>query len=138
MPVAWLDHVNIRTANLEPMRRFYTEILGLEDGPRPEFGFPGAWLYVGPIAAVHLVETKKPAAGEDPKLEHFAFRMTGVRETIERLEKAGIDYDVRARPRLGVLQVNVHDPDGNHVELAFPPVETRELPRPAPAGAGAD
>src|SRR5690242_17690871 len=42
MTMAWLDHVNIRTANLEAVSKFYSEILGLRKGPRPPFGFPGA------------------------------------------------------------------------------------------------
>ena len=37
-----LDHVNIRTAALAPMRKFYAEALGLEDGARPPFDFGGA------------------------------------------------------------------------------------------------
>ena len=135
MAVVWLDHVNIRTANLEPMRRFYVDVIGLDDGPRPDFGFPGAWLYCGEKAAVHLVQTRRPPGGEDPKLEHFAFRTTEVADTIKRMETHGVEYTVVDRPSVGVLQVNVNDPDGNHIELAFPPVESKFLPshtRPRP------
>ena len=128
MPVVWLDHVNIRTANLEPMRRFYVDVIGLDDGPRPDFGFGGAWLYCGERAAVHLVQTRRAPAGDDPKLEHFAFRTTGVSEIIGHMDTHGVPYTVLDRPDLGVLQVNVHDPDGNHIELAFPPVESEHLP----------
>ena len=55
-----LDHVNIRTGNLAEMRRFYRDVLGLEDGERPSFRFDGAWLELdvrtarlqsGPLAA---------------------------------------------------------------------------------------
>ncbi|MCH9670692.1 MAG: VOC family protein [Gammaproteobacteria bacterium] len=129
MSLAWLDHVNLRTSSLKPMRHFYTKVLGLEDGPRPDFGFGGAWLYCGTRAAVHLVETKYTPEADDVKLEHFAFRATDVRATIERLEKHKVDYKILARPQMGVLQVNVWDPDGNHIELAFPPVECADLPQ---------
>jgi catechol 2,3-dioxygenase-like lactoylglutathione lyase family enzyme len=133
MAVVWLDHVNIRTNRLGDMRRFYVEVVGLEDGPRPDFRFGGAWLYCGDRAAVHLVETRKAHAGEDPKLEHFAFRTTDVPATIARLEKASVAYEVVDRPDLGVLQLNIHDPDGNHIELAFPPTESARLPGKAAA-----
>lgn len=128
MAVVWLDHVNIRTANLEPMRRFYIDVIGLEDGPRPDFGFGGAWLYCGERAAVHLVQTRRTPAGADPKLEHFAFRSEGVAAIIERIEEHEVEYNVVDRPDLEVLQVNVNDPDGNHIELAFSAAESPHLP----------
>src|SRR3546814_9324164 len=77
MPLAYLDHVNIRTANLAAMTNFYRDVLGLELGPRPSFGFGGAWLYCGNRAAVHFVEQPKSPAGGDPRIEHFAFRAEG-------------------------------------------------------------
>ena len=49
-----LDHVNIRTRRLSVLRAFYTDVLGLKDGPRPPFGHPGAWLYAGDHPIVHL------------------------------------------------------------------------------------
>jgi catechol 2,3-dioxygenase-like lactoylglutathione lyase family enzyme len=51
MPLSHLDHVNIRTANLAVLSRFYAEVLGLAPGPRPAFRFGGAWLYCGDRAA---------------------------------------------------------------------------------------
>jgi catechol 2,3-dioxygenase-like lactoylglutathione lyase family enzyme len=131
MAIVWLDHVNLRTSNLEAMRKFYVDVVGLDDGPRPDFGFPGAWLYCGERATVHLVQTRLEPAGEDPKLEHFAFRTTDVAEIIARMEKCGVAYTVVDRPQMGILQVNIYDPDGNHIELAFPPVESQALPKHA-------
>ncbi|MCJ7873093.1 VOC family protein [Phaeobacter sp. J2-8] len=49
------DHVNIRTTNLDTMIAWYGDILGLHPGKRPPFRFPGAWLYLGDRAVVHLV-----------------------------------------------------------------------------------
>jgi len=128
MAIQWLDHVNIRTSNLEAMRTFYVDVIGLVDGPRPDFGFGGAWLYCGDKAAVHLVQTRRAPAGDDPKVEHFAFRTTEVAETIGRLGTHDVEYGIVDRPDIGVLQVNILDPDGNHIELAFPPEESPDLP----------
>ena len=43
--VGVLDHFNIRTRKLADTVRFYEDILGLEKGARPNFAFPGAWMY---------------------------------------------------------------------------------------------
>jgi len=53
-----LDHVNIRTDDLDASTAFYRDIIGLEVGPRPSFSFAGAWLYHDGQAVVHL---KSPA-----------------------------------------------------------------------------
>ena len=49
------DHVNVRTANLAAMVDWYDRVLGMKPGKRPNFDFPGAWLYLGDQALVHLV-----------------------------------------------------------------------------------
>ena len=35
--IRWLDHVNLRTADVERMARVYVEVLGLRLGDRPPF-----------------------------------------------------------------------------------------------------
>lgn len=73
MPLRRLDHVNIRTAQLERLIAWYRDVLGLEPGPRPDFPFGGASLYCDGYPVVHLVETRSRHQGLDPTLEHFAF-----------------------------------------------------------------
>src|SRR5262245_21730926 len=92
MTMAWLDHVNIRTSNLEAVSRFYSEILGLRKGPRSPFGFPGAWHYCGDKAVVHLIEVDKAPLGKDPKIEHFAFRSTGLGDFVAHLRKKKVEH----------------------------------------------
>ena len=121
MTLSSLDHVNIRTANLVPMSAFYERVLGLNKGPRPPFSFGGAWHYCGGIAAVHLVEVRKAPAGKEPRLEHFAFRAKGMKTFLEKLRQEEIPFDVRVVPESGIQQVNVSDPDGNHIEVQFLP-----------------
>ena len=55
MGLSSLDHCSIRTVKLDETRNFFVEILGMDDGDRPDFPFPGAWLYVDGTAVVHLV-----------------------------------------------------------------------------------
>jgi catechol 2,3-dioxygenase-like lactoylglutathione lyase family enzyme len=41
MTIQSLNHVTIRPRDLETTRNFYVDIVGLRDGERPPFGFPG-------------------------------------------------------------------------------------------------
>ncbi|WP_323766450.1 VOC family protein [Marinovum sp.] len=114
------DHVNIRTANLEAMIAWYGDILGLHPGKRPPFAFPGAWLYLGDRAVVHLVgKSKPPEPGDDLTLEHFAFRAEGLDAFTALLEQKGIAHSIDPVPGFPITQVNLHDPDGNHIHVDF-------------------
>ncbi|MEL6884287.1 MAG: VOC family protein [Pseudomonadota bacterium] len=122
MPIERLDHVNLRTAQLDQMIRWYVDVLGLTQGPRPDFGFAGAWLYAGDVALVHLVAVDAPsgAGSETPlKMEHVAFRATDEPAFRQRLEDSGSTY--RAVPIGGtdLVAYNVWDPDGNHLHVDF-------------------
>ena len=123
-----LDHVNVRTANLDAMVEWYCGILGMENGARPPFPFPGAWLYAGDQAAVHLigVDAAPPDAG-DLQIEHFALSATGLAEFVERLEQTQVPYQAVRVPGLGILQINLHDVDGNHIHIDFSPEEADAL-----------
>jgi len=115
-----LDHLNMRTARLAEMVAWYERILLMTPGPRPDFEFPGAWLYVGDHALVHLVEVAgEPVNGSDLKLEHGAFRARGLTDLIARLEDAGERYKLSPVPGFPVIQVNIWDPDGNHLHVDF-------------------
>ena len=63
-----LDHVNVRTASVELMRAWYVRVLGLKDGWRPPFPFPGAWLYAGNDPIVHLVGVERTPAAPEAEL----------------------------------------------------------------------
>ena len=127
-----LDHVNIRTARLADLRRFHVEALGLSDGARPPFAFAGAWLYCGEQAAVHLVEVAAAPAGHEPRIEHFAFRAAGLADFLDRLRRFGVAYGISLVPGSGNRQVNVLDPDGNHIEVQFAGSEKADLSAFAP------
>ena len=47
MPATAMNHFTILTDDVPGTVRFYREFLGLREGPRPPFDFPGAWLYAG-------------------------------------------------------------------------------------------
>jgi len=76
MPVAQLNHVTVRTDDLEGTRDFYHDMLGLKAGPRP-LGFPGYWLYAGENPLVHLVPKSHGIGGgasqNTGNFDHVAF-----------------------------------------------------------------
>ncbi|RMH48153.1 MAG: glyoxalase [Alphaproteobacteria bacterium] len=135
MTVQSLDHVAIRSARWQALRDWYVEVLGLEDGPRPDFPFPGAWLYANGRAVVHLigVEVQPDAPEAALRLEHCAFRGRGLADFLARLDRLGIARQVVRLPpgAGGAVLVNLHDPDGNHVHVDFDPDEAGQA---APAG----
>ncbi len=122
MQIRKLDHVNVRTTQLDVMINWYTNVLGMRNGDRPNFPFPGAWMYAGDAAAVHLVGIEgTPGTGSeaDLKLEHFAFSATGGDEFEARLRAMGEQYRRLDLPEINLFQINLWDPDGNHIHIDF-------------------
>lgn len=119
MTLKYLDHVNIRTARLEALKGFYRDLLGLEEGGRPDFGVGGAWLYIGERPVVHLVEVAETPDAPTPRVEHFAFMAEGLPAFRETLRRAGVDFRENVVPGYGWTQLFIRDPDGNNVEVTF-------------------
>jgi len=122
MQVLRLDHVNLRTTQLETMTRWYKEFLDLHIGPRPHFPFAGAWLYAGDIAIVHLIvidDANAIGSEESLKLEHFALRATGMSAFEAKLKAQNETYRRNEIAEFGIAQYNIWDPDGNHIHVDF-------------------
>ena len=69
MQLGRLDHINLRTNQLAKMIDWYSTTLGMKTGPRPNFPFPGAWMYAGDHPIVHLVEVEgNPGTGSEVSL----------------------------------------------------------------------
>src|SRR5688572_1897774 len=111
MPLERLDHVNLCTTALPEMRAFYTEVLGLEPGPRPNFSFDGAWLYCGGRATVHLVGVAAPRTpGTQLTLQHFAFAASDLGGFLKRLERRAVPHKLGFVSDFGLCQVKLNDP----------------------------
>jgi catechol 2,3-dioxygenase-like lactoylglutathione lyase family enzyme len=122
-----LDHVNLRTANLERMIAWYGRVLDMHPGPRPGFDFPGAWLYADGHPIVHLVgaEMAPRADPGDLRLGHFAISASGLKELLGRLDDA--PRRLSRVPDFDIVQVNIHDPDGNYIHIDFDAAESEGL-----------
>lgn len=113
-----LDHVNIRTADLAGTKALFVDVLGLSEGWRPPFPFPGAWLYAGDKDVVHIVEVAEPAAASDgSSLDHFAFDIEDYDEALRRVEATGLKFRATTTPGTSVKQIFVLDPNGVTIEL---------------------
>ena len=110
-----VHHVSINVDDLDACLDFYVEKLGLEVLPRPDFGFPGAWLRTGG-QEVHLIQVEDHAA---PKGQHFAFKVTDLDAIREALDKEGIEVS-KPFELPGGRQSFMHDPAGNMLELNAP------------------
>ena len=120
MPLTAFDHVNVLTSNLAAMETWYAEVLDLHAGPRPPFDIPGAWLYLGDTPVVHLVEVEDAPTGYDGvRMEHVAFRATGYQTFLDTLGTHGIEPRLGHVPGTEIVQVNIADPDGNHIHVDF-------------------
>jgi catechol 2,3-dioxygenase-like lactoylglutathione lyase family enzyme len=119
MSIQAMNHFTVLARDLDATKAFYIGLLGFDDGPRPPFDFPGAWLYVGGDAVLHIVAgtpVPDPPAGV---LDHMAFSASNLGETVARLKTHKIDYLLRRRAGDGPWQLFFHDPNGAKVELDF-------------------
>lgn len=118
MAILGLDHVNIRTTDLKKTQAFFTEVLGLKAGWRPDFGFGGAWLYAGDKDVVHLVEVSRAGgASKGSSLDHFAFAIDDYDDARRRLDAAGVAYEASAAPNGGIRQFFITELNGVTFEL---------------------
>jgi len=123
MQITKLDHVNIRTTRLDVMTDWYTQVLGLHTGFRPEFPFPGVWLYTpDDVVVVHLVGiTGDESIGSEAelKLEHFSLSAIDGEGFEDSLRVSGETYRRSELPELSLELFNLWDPDGNHIHVDF-------------------
>jgi catechol 2,3-dioxygenase-like lactoylglutathione lyase family enzyme len=127
MPVSSMNHFTILTDDVPRTVSFYGELLGLEDGERPPFGFPGAWLYAGGAPILHVIGGRPRDELRAGVIDHMAFTAQGLGATVAKLKARGIDYDLRRLVGRSQWQLFFYDPNGARVELDFDAAE----PEPA-------
>jgi catechol 2,3-dioxygenase-like lactoylglutathione lyase family enzyme len=115
-------HVSLVASDLARARRFYEDVLGFQEIPRPDFGFPGIWYGVGEIE-VHLIvppagaETGTPPDRLSPIAGHAAFQIDDYDAAEAHLRAHGVAFLGLGRQ---VGQLFLRDPDGNQIELIVP------------------
>lgn len=122
----YVDHVTLVVKDMERSRRFYVDLLGLEEVPRPGFRFPGMWFQAGPTQ-IHLIgehDESGPAGVRTAdgvsisRTNHFAFEVADANAAAAYLSEQGIEIVAGPKQRPdGPTQMYIHDPDGHLVEL---------------------
>jgi len=133
MPLQHIEHFLIQTSDMEKTREWYKRVLGLQDGPAPDFRFPVCWLYIGGRDVIHIAEggaktgeNRRRYLGQqsgDVKgsgaVDHIAFRCTGLKATIDHLREQGIAFRERMVSDQGLYQLFLMDPNDIKIELNF-------------------
>src|SRR5260370_36675757 len=122
MSIVLLDHFNSRTRRLGDTVRFYEEVLDLKKGDRPNFAFPGAWVYSEGKPVVHLVDisqTNEPQKPDSGVVHHVAFASHGFAGMQQWLESKGMEFDARHVPGGRLWPSFLADPHGDTVRLRY-------------------
>lgn len=95
----YLDHANIVTPDLDATVGFFTDVLGLTAGQRPNFRVPGVWLYSEGRPLIHLSQATGglPAVRLSSRIDHIALRVANLTEwhaLLDRVKAHGIDYQI--------------------------------------------
>ena len=119
MPATTMNHFTILTDDVDGTIRFYGDLLGLKPGPRPAFDFPGAWLYAGDQAILHVVGGRPSTELRAGVIDHMAFTAVGLADTLAKLTARNIPHQCRRLVGVGTWQLFFHDPNGARVEMDF-------------------
>jgi catechol 2,3-dioxygenase-like lactoylglutathione lyase family enzyme len=119
MPATAMNHFTILTDDVATTVAFYRDLLGLTDGPRPPFDFPGAWLYAGDTPILHVIGDRPSDELRAGVIDHMAFTAHDLADTLALLTARNIAHTCRRLVGAGTWQVFFFDPNGARVELDF-------------------
>jgi catechol 2,3-dioxygenase-like lactoylglutathione lyase family enzyme len=125
MSVRAIQHINIKCADLETSRAFYT-VVGVKEGYRPPFSSKGFWMYLDNQPLVHLVQTlpEQRLKAEETAKFHIAFESDDIEGMRRALRDRGVVFKEALVPLDNSTQFFMHDPDGIQIELNFPNLRT--------------
>ena len=125
MEVDTIDHVNVETDDVDRSAKFYREVIGLKEGPRPDFDRPGFWMYASDKPVVHIIKTaqnnKMLTGSKDASISHFALQIKNLKNARDHLDSLGIKYNILQVPGTEIGQLFLEDPEGVLIELIYLP-----------------
>lgn len=108
-----IDHCSVVITDVERTRRFYRDLLGLQEINKPRtFDFVVLWFALGG-QTLHCLLKEKP---DTISPRHFALRVTDASAARTYLRRHGIPLQETA-PIPGADRFFISDPDGNRIEI---------------------
>src|SRR5581483_9042205 len=111
-----IDHATLVVKDLERSRRFYVDVLGMREVPRPAFSFQGLWFQAG-ATQIHLIleyagsgpaGNLLPADRRNSRTQHLAFAVDDAEAALPRLQELQVPVLSGPKPRPdGYVQVFV-------------------------------
>lgn len=121
-----LHHFTIRCSSTEllRLRDFYCDVLGMTEGPRPNFDFPGHWLYLGDVGLLHLaaILPDQPGCIDEGGMsgfDHVSLAGAHLDAARQLLADRGIPFEELPVPGWPLWQIFLRDPVGSKIELTF-------------------
>jgi glyoxylase I family protein len=117
-----LDHVTIRTRDLEATRSFFLTVFDLEEGERPLAirHIPGHWLYAEGRPLVHIIGSHGSGIDRSAEaIDHVGLRMEGYSDFRKKLDHLGIPYSTMDLADIQERRLFFHVPGGPLLEAVF-------------------
>ncbi|MCI4349376.1 MAG: VOC family protein [Thermoplasmata archaeon] len=116
-----IEYTGIRVRDLDRSRRFYEEGLGLLPGGKGRSAVGGRWERLRDAATGGVLELNHypdaAAYREGDELDHLAFRVESVGNTIEKVVGLGAKVRIAAHEEGGEWVAFVTDPDGIWIKI---------------------
>ena len=111
--VKQIDHVSVVVADVERSRRFYRDLLGLQEIAKPRtFDFVVLWFDLG-NQQLHLLRKDRP---DTISPRHFALRVADAAAARAYFQSRGVPTQ-ETTPIPGADRFFIADPDGNRIEI---------------------
>lgn len=117
-----IDHVTIRTRDINRTRTFFKAVFDLEEGERPLSiqRIPGCWLYSEGKPLVHIIGSH--GIGSDSAAEaidHVGLRMADYGAFRGKLDQLGIHYSTMDLAEIQERRLFLRTPGGPLLEAVF-------------------
>ncbi|MEO8535323.1 MAG: hypothetical protein ABI441_16315 [Flavobacterium sp.] len=117
-----LDHVTIRTSDLEGTKSFLIRVFDLKEKERPKKiqSIPGFWLFYGESPIVQVLKSIcRHQNYSTEAIDHVGFKLKGYKEFKEKLERLNIPYSLLDIEELNERRIFFKTPSGVLLEGVF-------------------
>jgi catechol 2,3-dioxygenase-like lactoylglutathione lyase family enzyme len=135
-----LDNIDVICSEIEPMRAFYGDLLGLPLRLPYEPGQGWVGFRAGDVVIYLIEESATPphpaprftGASNPPGIDSFAFEVDRLDDAIAELDARGVSWAGEIVESPWYRYRGLHDPEGNLVYLTEPLLDRAQPPVPSP------